>query len=480
MADKLTVTYDGSNIVTEAEISGNATVTYDGNAIATISAGQTKVLNCAGKVMATDVVVGGKTLNCAGRYMATNVFIAVEKGTNNVAVLNVKKITATTYDGTNSYTGENFILLTIYPVGNSTVSVTFDGVTKTINEIGNVFFGTYNGVSDGTTASSGVLTISGDYEAYGIGVYKKDSKNTEAYASDCIVSISDWGNPSYIPVEAFYECKGFTELNNLPNTITEIKATAFYNNSNVTSLVIPEKVNKIHSVFNDIASPTNPKGTFESCSKLSSIIIHGSMTHLGTWAFHNCVALVSVDFQANCENMTLCLGAFEGCSNLKSINLPAGLKSFNYRDGFTVAGSAFSGCYNLVNINIPSENQYFTAENGILFSKDKKAIYAYPSASGNYIIPSHVTSIGECSFSNTQISEVTIPSTVSKIGAYAFDECSSLTTVTVEATTPPTLDTSVFLSTTLTSIIVPNGTGDVYKTAAYWSDYADKIVEANA
>lgn len=77
MANKLTISYNGSNIVNEAEIEGDAAVTYNGSTITSITAGATKTLNCAGKVMRSNVIIGGKTLNCSGKIMSSNVGISV-------------------------------------------------------------------------------------------------------------------------------------------------------------------------------------------------------------------------------------------------------------------------------------------------------------------------------------------------------------------------------------------------------------------
>ena len=88
-------------------------------------------------------------------------------------ILEVEKITSDTYAGETTYTAEEFILLDIYPKTNGTVSVTYGGLTKTITDTSGaeepnaqqVFFGTFNGVSDSvTTPASGTLKISGDYQ----------------------------------------------------------------------------------------------------------------------------------------------------------------------------------------------------------------------------------------------------------------------------------------------------------------------------
>ena len=51
-----------------------------------------------------------------------------------------------------------------------------------------------------------------------------------------------------------------------------------------------------------------------------------------------------------------------------------------------------------------------------------------------------------------------------------------LTSVTLEATTPPTLGTTVFNGTHADLVIyVPAGSVEAYKSATNWSTYASKI-----
>lgn len=76
MANRGTITYNGKTISTE-DRDGSFAVYYDGIMKANIAAGHSQTLNCAGKLMKTNVVIGGKTLNCAKYKMATDVVIAV-------------------------------------------------------------------------------------------------------------------------------------------------------------------------------------------------------------------------------------------------------------------------------------------------------------------------------------------------------------------------------------------------------------------
>jgi hypothetical protein len=64
---------------------------------------------------------------------------------------------------------------------------------------------------------------------------------------------------------------------------------------------------------------------------------------------------------------------------------------------------------------------------------------------------------------------------VTSIGSEAFYGCSSLTSITCEATTPPTLKWSVFDDTNDCPIYVPADSVDTYKAAENWSEYAKRI-----
>ena len=78
----------------------------------------------------------------------------------------------------------------------------------------------------------------------------------------------------------------------------------------------------------------------------------------------------------------------------------------------------------------------------------------------------------------TDIAEVEIGEDVTGVGAKAFAGCTSLSNVTVEAVTPPALGADALenVAEDLT-IYVPFGTGEAYKAAPGWSDFAERIVE---
>ena len=92
-------------------------------------------------------------------------------------------------------------------------------------------------------------------------------------------------------------------------------------------------------------------------------------------------------------------------------------------------------------------------------------------------IPDSVTEIGANAFANCSgLTSVTIPDSVTSIGTAAFWGCTSLISVTVNATIPPTLGIGwEFGNTNDCVIYVPAASVDTYKTTSRWSDYASRI-----
>jgi hypothetical protein len=106
------------------------------------------------------------------------------------------------------------------------------------------------------------------------------------------------------------------------------------------------------------------------------------------------------------------------------------------------------------------------------------------------VLSEGLTSIGDNAFVfNTEgaLENITIPSTVTYIGDYAFGAINRAAhiTVTMLPTTPPVVEdaesgSGIFGSKgTNVTIIVPKSCGAVYKATAGWSRYADCITEAS-
>lgn len=113
-------------------------------------------------------------------------------------------------------------------------------------------------------------------------------------------------------------------------------------------------------------------------------------------------------------------------------------------------------------------------------------VYMYTSGYGNFEncaslecinIPDSVTYIAPRNFRGcSNLSKIVIGSGCTNIGDYTFSGCTSLKNIYIKATTPPTIvDVSLSGIDNLASIYVPISSVNAYKSANYWSAYADKI-----
>jgi hypothetical protein len=90
-----------------------------------------------------------------------------------------------------------------------------------------------------------------------------------------------------------------------------------------------------------------------------------------------------------------------------------------------------------------------------------------------------VTVLGKSAFRDcASLVEITIPKSVTKLEIYALGSCTKLERVILESSTPPTIQTTTFgSSTNIKSYFVPVGASGAYKSKTNWSKYAAKIIE---
>jgi len=96
----------------------------------------------------------------------------------------------------------------------------------------------------------------------------------------------------------------------------------------------------------------------------------------------------------------------------------------------------------------------------------------------NYKFSSSGTNIRITGYTTAPTGSLSIPCGVTSIGAEVFNGCTSLLSVTVQSTVPPSLDSSgTFLGKASEfQIHVPTGTVSTYQAAQGWSAYASEIV----
>jgi len=245
----------------------------------------------------------------------------------------------------------------------------------------------------------------------------------------------------------------------IPSSVTTIGNNAFYGCSGLTSITMPSSVISIEQF------------AFGGCSSLTSIIIPSSVTFIGT-------------------------DAFWGCSGLTSITIPSSV--------ITIESYAFNVCSGLITVD--ENNPNYSSIDGVLFNKNKSSLIHCPtSKTGNYsipssvtsitpyafagcsslvsiIIPSSLTSIGDYTFSYcSALISVNIPSSINSIGNAAFYNCSGLSSIFSNSSIPVDLSLSVYVFQEINKITctlnVPYGSKAAYQSANQWQDFTN-IVEA--
>ena len=121
------------------------------------------------------------------------------------------------------------------------------------------------------------------------------------------------------------------------------------------------------------------------------------------------------------ENGVTSIGsyAFYNCKSLTSITIPNSVKSIDE--------TAFRNCSSLEKFTVGEDNKYFSCdERGVLYNKDKTVICNFPVACSlnEYEILNTVKTIRNYAFEGaTRLSSITIPASVTSIGANSFDGC---------------------------------------------------------
>ncbi len=107
--------------------------------------------------------------------------------------------------------------------------------------------------------------------------------------------------------------------------------------------------------------------------------------------------------------------AFDGCTNVTGIRIPKEIQ--------TIGDNAFTNCPSLTKVGVNEHSDYFMKENGVIYNADKtELIYLIDNAeTTDFIVPDTVTRISGGAFcNNSSLIKVTIPTSVTEIGANAF------------------------------------------------------------
>lgn len=247
---------------------------------------------------------------------------------------------------------------------------------------------------------------------------------------------------------AFQDCRNIKVVK-IPDSVTFIASTAFYNCTKIEKFVVYEtgEANPVYFTVDDsllynntitgatelVCVPSAMSGTYKIPygvtrlgsrnfykSGLTEIVVPASVTEVAKEAFLSCSNLTKLSFdmpegEQKLVSLTLADNAISGCANIAVLNLPARVKTI---DNIT---ETFNQYKNLKEINIVGEcdNQIYSSltekdgvgANGILTNADKSEIIFCP-------LKKEFKAVSE---NGTVVYEFEVPNTVTKIGANAFN-----------------------------------------------------------
>ena len=349
-------------------------------------------------------------------------------------------------------------------------------IPSSVTSIGDYVFFRCSGLTN--------IEIPSSVTSIGDSAFRECSKLTSIEIPSSVTSIGS---------SAFYRCSSLTSIE-IPSSVTSIGDGTFSGCSSLTSIEIPSSVTSIgNSAFYGCSSLTSiniPEGVtsigssaFSGCKRLTSIEIPEGVTSIGSSAFFLCRSLTSIEIPSSVTSIGN--QAFDGCSSLTNIEIPEGVTSIgNYAfqdcrsltsieipsSVTSIGDSAFRGCDSLTSINVEEDNQNYCGEDGVLFNKDKTELIRYPSkkADKQYVIPNSVTSIGNYAFEYcSSLTSINIPEGITSIGDSAFRGCSSLTNIEIPSSVTSIGDSVFRECSSLTSIEIPSSVTSIGSGAFY-------------
>jgi hypothetical protein len=182
------------------------------------------------------------------------------------------------------------------------------------------------------------------------------------------------------------------------NNVTTIDESSLHGNPYLLSLTIPEGVTTMGR---------------DACENngIEELTLPNSLTTIDYFTFSNNTNLKTIHFGTGLKEIAY--GAFKGCSGLENLDL----STSNVEN---IKSYAFSQCTSLTSIKFPSSLRQIY---GNAFSKTP-ALQAVTFNDG-------LDGIGSSAFSDSGLTTVTLPNSLTYLGDYAFSSCKDLASISI-------------------------------------------------
>ena len=265
-----------------------------------------------------------------------------------------------------------------------------------------------------------------------------------------------------IGTSAFRNCIGLTSIT-MPTCVTNIYNNTFEGCSSLASVNVSvtnpsilyknEIVGLIASMIGKPVHLIDEKG-----EEIKEYIFPEGVANIGNSVFQNCIGLTSVTFPNSVTNIGD--SAFSGCTGLLSLTIPNNITSID--------NSSFAGCTGLTSVTFHCKmiGSWFSGNTSlkqVVIGDEATEIdsNAFDGCMGlsSVIIGNNVTSIGYRAFRNCcfDLTEVTLPESLTIIGEAAFNGCSALTSIAIPNNVTDIGNSSFSGCTSLVSLTLGTG-----------------------
>ena len=250
-------------------------------------------------------------------------------------------------------------------------------------------------------------------------------------------------------VEGDYSIPSKVNYNDSNYSVTQIGYKAFYGNEKLTGVVMPDSITKIQDGKDE---DWIYYGAFEKCTNLKSVTFSKNLTYIGKFAFSGDEVLENVTIPNKVKNIMD--EAFNDCKGITKLTLPTattyvGQCAFYGTSlvTFTIPKTCedfhfltLDGIPTLTDICVEDGHSSYTSLNGIMYSSDMSTLECYPQGKKNtqYKLPKSVKILNMGVLAgNKYIKELVMNSVIDERGlGPAVIQDTNISTIKVSADNP--------------------------------------------